>query len=405
MPKLLFYLCVVFLSLGQFSVLGKDSGISLYLFDIFVFCLASYGFISLLISKRKLNIPLSSVPFLLFTFWALVSNIVNFSSIQPDEALVSNFYFLRWFLYLICGIVVFNLHHEKLLNFKDIEKALIISALFLVFAGLVQLVLIPDFEEANLTAVGWDPHKNRLASTFFDPNFLGAYLNIAIFLLLSRNIDRKVLNMDISRKIKISMVNLCEMLVLLFLILGVALTFSRSAWLMLGIGVLIFGVIKRPIWVFASVLIAFLAYFAVPRVQTRISGITDPADSAQFRLISWGNAKDIFLDNKMWGVGFNSFRYAQKDYGYLTPDTFTGHSGAGADSSLLFVFSTTGVLGGVLFVWGGYTCVKNNGSLFYTALIISLLIESVFINSLFYPQILFWITCLGFIPRASRTLL
>ena len=89
------------------------------------------------------------------------------------------------------------------------------------------------------------------------------------------------------------------------------LTFSRSTWAMVAVMVFIYGVFKSRKILLLSLVLGFLAYFAVPRVQTRISGITDPADSAQFRLVSWKNTLEIAKDNLFLGVGVNSFRYAQ----------------------------------------------------------------------------------------------
>jgi O-antigen ligase len=389
MPKLLLYLCILTLSLGQFSSISKGGGVSLYFFDASIACFVVYGLFYLLVHKKSFVIPLFSTPFILFTLSALFSNILNLPKFAGEEVLTASFYLIRWVLYLMLGIVIFNLIKEKVITEKILEDLLLISSCFLVIAGIVQLVLIPDFEQANLTAFGWDPHKNRLASTFLDPNFLGAYLNISIFLLLWRHIKKGL--------------KVFEYVLLAFIFIGVILTFSRSAWLMLGVGVLLFGILKRPWWVVIGVVLAFLAYFAVPRVQTRISGVTDPSDSAQFRLISWENALDVFLDNPVIGVGYNTYRYVQKEYGYLTPDTVESHSGAGADSSLLYLLATTGIVGGLFFSLGLYFLTRNNNSLFYFALIISLVFESTFINSIFYPQILFWIINFGFIYHASRT--
>jgi len=134
-----------------------------------------------------------------------------------------------------------------------------------------------------------------------------------------------------------------------------------------------------------------LAVFAVPRVQTRISGITDPQDSASFRLISWQNAWEITKDNWVFGVGYNAFRYAQRDYGFLDDANLASHSGAGSDSSLLLVWSTSGIIG-LVFLMSSMlvylsVALKSHDTL-SLGIIISLALNSIFINSFFYPQIL-----------------
>jgi len=181
------------------------------------------------------------------------------------------------------------------------------------------------------------------------------------------------------------------------------LTFSRSAWGMFGVVVLIYGLFKSRVLLISAFFVAFLAYFAVPRVQTRLSGITDPADSASLRLDSWGNTVKIIKDNFWIGTGFNTYRYVQRDYGFLTPDNENVHSGAGSDSSLLFVFATTGVFGflvyllGVLFVSFEDFAKKNKNWLLSLSLVMGFILESQFINSLFYPQIMFFVFSVIFI--------
>ena len=140
---------------------------------------------------------------------------------------------------------------------------------------------------------------------------------------------------------------------------------------------------------FLALLIAFSAYFAIPRIQTRVAGITDPADSAHFRLISWKNTSEISKDNLFLGVGYNAFKKAQVEYGFLTPDSQKEHSSTGSDSSLLLVLATTGVLGLFIFLIAlGYPLVSSK-SLFGVVMFIPLLLQSSFTNSLFFPQILF----------------
>jgi len=164
---------------------------------------------------------------------------------------------------------------------------------------------------------------------------------------------------------------------------------------MLAVVIFIFGLFKQRRLLLLGLLLAFLAYFLVPRVQTRLVGITDPADSARFRLVSWKNAIQISRDNMLTGVGFNAYRYAQKDYNFLTADNISSRSGAGADSSLLFVLATTGIFGALTFVSAlafpflDSVVFKRKYGLVIASLLPALMLESLFLNSLFYPQIMF----------------
>jgi len=145
-----------------------------------------------------------------------------------------------------------------------------------------------------------------------------------------------------------------------------------------------------------ATIICISTYFAVPRVQTRLTGITDPNDSARFRIISWQRTFRIIKDHPYFGVGFNTFRYAQNKYSFLNPEELYDNSGSGSDSSMLLVVATTGIIGS--FVICNYVFYPVYKSLvsrkeFYVLIIainLGIFVESQFVNSLFFPQILFY---------------
>ena len=242
--------------------------------------------------------------------------------------------------------MVFNIIENKMMSREKVFRSFVVSGVVLAFLGVIQLIILPDFTTLD-PDLGWDPHKNRLASTFFDPNFVGAYCVLCLTLLFDKfySVNKK------SSKFEIR-----DVVFFLILLIALVLTFSRSAWGMFGVVVLIYGLFKSRVLLISAFFVAFLAYFAVPRVQTRLSGITDPADSASLRLDSWGNTVKIIKDNFWIGTGFNTYRYVQRDYGFLTPDNENVHSGAGSDSSLLFVFATTGVFGFLVYLLGFCSC-------------------------------------------------
>jgi O-antigen ligase len=365
MLKTLFYLSLASLSLGQLAVVTQIGESKIYIFDLTIGLLAFYGLFYFGIIKKTLKVPQNLYMFFGFTFVAFISIIVKVELLTDQELLTSSFYFLRWLSYLTASLVIGNMLYTKQLSKRQITKAFVVSGCFVALAGFVQLVIFPDFGYMHIL-YGWDPHKNRLVSTFFDPNFVGGYLVLCLTLLYGYG--RKYGQNTI--------------LPLLILTTAIILTFSRSSWLMLAVVIFIYGISKSPKILLTALLIAFCAYFATPRIQTRLAGITDPADSAHFRFISWQNTWDIAKDNLPLGVGFNAFRYAQMDYGIFEVGEYGGHSGAGSDSSLLLVLATTGIVGFLLFATGLLYATHT-----YTPLL-GLLIHSQFVNSLFYPPIL-----------------
>lgn len=377
--KFLFLFWFISLNLGQFSALTKSTFGGFYAFDLFAVLWVFYGLLYFLIRKRK-SFFIPKEYFLLFAFIfigiiSLVGVLPRFSRI---ELIYSSFYLIRFILYFISGILFFNCYKSGLFSSDFIYSSIALSAVFISFAGLIQLLVLPDFTVLD-PSLGWDPHKNRLASTFFDPNFTGAYLVLCLNFLITGK-----------KYLKSFFVPL-----ILLVILSILLTFSRSSWLMLTISVGVWGLFKYRMLLLLSFFIAFSAYFAVPRIQTRISGITDPADSAHFRLISWQNTWEIAKDNLLLGTGFNTFRFVQKDYGYFGVD-WGGHSGGGSDSSLFLVLATTGILGFffflgffILLITKAFKYLPDPSSLLLLSSLGGLLVESFFINSLFFPQILF----------------
>jgi len=378
MLKVLFYLTLSALSLGQFVAIGRTGESKFYIFDIFVLVFAVYGLIYFLSVKKSFKLPKTSYLFLLFTLSATISLVLALPNFEGVEIAVGTLYLIRWISYLLSSLVVFNMVDKKILTWEMFENVVIYSGLFLAVVGFIQILVLPDFTKLD-PSLGWDPHKNRLASTFFDPNFVGAYFVICLTILLDKLFSKK------------------DFKPAFFLVILVALflTFSRSGWGMFGVVILVYGIFKSRSLLLVSLFVAFLAYFAVPRIQTRISGLTDPSDSASFRLVSWKNTWEIVEDYPLFGVGFNTFRYVQKDYGFLDVDTFLTHSGAGSDSSLLFVLATTGIFGLVFYLSGlvfpaiSAFSKKKGEWLVVISLVLGFLLESQFINSLFYPQIMF----------------
>ena len=391
MLKRLSWLLLVFLilslplgQLGRIS-LGEEAG--LYLSDFFAALIVFVWLINGLGRRRQIFLPSFWFPYFLFLLISIISLVNALRWLSTVEWLIAGSYCLRFTIYSLLAFVVFNLTREESSLRQKLISALIASGIILAAAGFIQLLILPDMQLLAETA-GWDPHRNRLVSTFLDPNFTGAYLVFILSWVLSRSLPR-----SFSGK---------NFYLIVILSLALFLTFSRSAWLMFGIVIAVLGLFRARWLLGLALVVAFCAYFFVPRVQTRLSGITDPADSAHFRLISWQRTFEIIKDNPILGVGFNGFRYAQREKGYFSfANPIGGHAGAGSDSSFLLVWAMTGIFGLTAFFWLMFSLTatawrtKNRPfSLAFLAIIAGLTVESTFINSIFYPPILvlFWMS-------------
>ena len=388
LTRLLLYLLLVTIPLGQLGRIPVGGGhINLYLPDILIPLIIFVWLGYALGIRKKLDLPPLANFIFLFAFVALISLINGKRFLGLEELVVSGMYLVRFVLYAGLYFVVWDLT-KGIKGSKGIKtmttNLLIFSGVVLALAGFVQLAVLPDFTTLD-PSLGWDPHRNRLASTFFDPNFVGAYLVLTLVLIFSEMLHKGL------KGIKLGTAATTVFVALI-------LTFSRSAWLMFAVSMGVMGVLKsRKLLILA--LAAFLAAYAlVPRVQTRVAGGVDPDDSASARIVSWKATLEIVKEYPLIGVGFNAFRYAQARHGFFDfSDPLGGRAGAGSDSSLLLVLATTGVIGlgafllmGFRALWPAWSNFSNPISLAVLAGFAGLLAESNFINSLFYPWIMVW---------------
>lgn len=394
LTKLLLYFLLLTLPLGQLGRLPfGNQQVNLYLNDLLVPIIIFVWLGFALGIRKKLELPPLTNFILLFALVALVSLINGKRFLGLGEFVVSALYWARWVVYAGIYFVVWDLARsiKGLKGIKEISNLLILSGVVLALAGFVQLMILPDFTKLD-SSLGWDPHRNRLTSTFFDPNFAGAYLVLTLVLILSRALyDEVVKGIN---GLKNLFLGISGVVVFVALIL----TFSRSAWLMFAASMGVMGILKSKKLLIVAFLAFFAAYLLVPRVQTRVAGGVDPDDSASARIVSWKDTLEIVGDNPLIGVGFNSFRYAQARYDFFGfRDPLGGRAGAGSDSSLLLVLATAGVLGLIAYLLLGFKALwplwlkwDNPVSLAALAGFAGLFAESNFVNSLFYPWIMIW---------------
>jgi O-antigen ligase len=138
--------------------------------------------------------------------------------------------------------------------------------------------------------------------------------------------------------------------------------------------------------------IGALTLFLLPRRSGGEGIRLERTRTVQARVGSWRNALIISRDHPLLGVGFNAYRYAQRDYGFLKEQWQESNAGAGADSSFLFVLATTGILGFFTYLWIWMkSLISNYSSVVIFSSIIAIFIHSFFLNSLFYPWVMAWI--------------
>jgi O-antigen ligase len=122
--------------------------------------------------------------------------------------------------------------------------------------------------------------------------------------------------------------------------------------------------------------------------------LADP--SLLLRFVAWGQAVVVLLDNMFIGVGFNTYGFVHKEYGFgeLMQSSF------GLDGGLLFIAVMTGLLGVIVYTsmigtilrrcrreWRdtASTPTVRGMAAGTAAATVGILVHSLFVNSLLYP--------------------
>ncbi len=394
MKKIIFWLFFVYFllfPLGQLIRIPPQSTevseVHFYLTDVAVATIVVFWFLGKWLSKSRFSFPPLTWPIFLFIaccFWSLFYN----SFLLSDrEVAIAGLYLIRWVVYAGIYFVVYDLIYNsklKISNFKlQIAKWLIISGTVSAILGLLQYIFIPDTR--FLEKYGWDPHLYRLIGAFFDPGFLGLILVLTLILLIleiwpsKKNPFWKTIIKD-KKKVFLIVISY----------VALALTYSRASYLSYLLSMAFISFFKKSPKFFLAVLFIFiLTVFSLPRPEGE--GVRLERESTiKYRIMNWQQSIFIFSKNPIFGVGFNAYRFAQRRYGFLNEEIwlFT-HAGAGADSSLLLILATTGLVGFSSYLWL-IKKILEIGDLKTIVSFLAILVHSTFVNSLLYPWIMAW---------------
>lgn len=376
-------LIVTFLTLipGQVLRIPQSSSFgAVTLTDISVLILDFFFVFFALTQKKSLKFPPKIFfPFALFSVWSLATIVWAARLLSIGEILISSLFLIRFILYFFLAAVTFNIVRRD--KIKHWIELILFIGVFYILIGFVQFFAVPDL--SFLTPFGWDPHQRRIVASVIDPNFSG-FIFVLLFSLATS------LYLYSAKKLPYFIIALGSFVALI-------LTFSRSSYLAFIAAIIVIGIIKSRKLLLVALLVLLFIFTAVPQVRTRIVGALTLDETAQARIESWQNAFVVIGDNPLFGVGFNTYRFTQERYNFFATDNPEGgHSGGGVDSSLLLVTATTGAIGLALFIFflGSIvkTVAKNASSnplhLATLASIAALLVHSIFVNSLFFPQIM-----------------
>jgi O-antigen ligase len=144
--------------------------------------------------------------------------------------------------------------------------------------------------------------------------------------------------------------------------------------------------------------LALLATPAVPRLITFAAAFNKLSvdASALQRFVAWSRALRVFADSPIVGVGFNTYGYVGRFYGFDA----TGTSAFALDGGLLFIAVMTGIVGLGLYVamlafimvrarrvWrdASANAQERGVAVGVAAITVAMIVHSLFVNSLLLP--------------------
>lgn len=214
---------------------------------------------------------------------------------------------------LCCSLMLIFPLTVNLMKSRKWINACIIA--FVVPSAIVAFVGIAEYS-LGLSPSGWvdstmfSSIDSRAVSLFNNPNILGAYL-VALFpMALSLTLPKY------NTKIRV-----LGGIVSFYIVLATAFTFSRSAWIALIAGGILFAMLISPkglLWLVPAAGILALSSLIFPdTIGVRLLNLASVADSANnYRIAVWNSSWELLSDCFLFGIGWGeeAFRTAYLAY-------------------------------------------------------------------------------------------
>jgi putative inorganic carbon (HCO3(-)) transporter len=226
------------------------------------------------------------------------------------------------------ALLVAFLWHVRPEDLQSISKLFAVVMLFTALFGLLQYAsghLLWGEAAGSVT--------RRANSTFIDPNIFARYLIVGILFVLTEIQDRTTCRGG-------------PALMLLLLVLGVGVSFSRTGWadLVLTLGLfVVFSRGKRWKWLLGGIPAVALLGIAIPTVRSRL--LTLQTDISAGRDYLWKAGYWMFHDHPWRGVGIGNFQtFFENHFMYL----LNGSTITRSHTDLVTLAAEMGVIGLVL---------------------------------------------------------
>ncbi len=283
------------------------------------------------------------------------------------DLLIGLLYLLRFTSYFYFLVYIWNFLKSKA-NQMLLTNALIGVSVFSALFGWIQYFWLPSLKP--FFTFGWDEHLFRLVGTFLDPTFLGLIIVFGLLITMHRC-------MIILKK--------KYLIIIMFLLTSLAFTYSRGSYLAFFAGTLMLSIYHKKIKQFLLLALALLLLIVLLPTSKNHSIEFFRAFSAISRVNNYSETITIFKTSPVFGVGFDNMCIARQKF--IGIESFASHACSGSDSSLLLILATTGIAGLFSFI---YLIIKvwKNSNILSKSIFVSVIVHSLFSNSLFYPWIM-----------------
>lgn len=290
-------------------------------------------------------------------------------------------YFFRILSYAL--VLIYAIHNGLKIQKHRILQTLLLVGVLTASLGWIQYLLFPDL--TTLKYYGWDDHYYRLTGAFLDPAFTGIVLVLSSFVCTHLYIK--------SAKLRFLFIEL-------FLLVSLGFTYSRASILAYLVGkYLMLRSKSKKLFVVVS-LATIMLVVMLPKNMGGEGVNLSRTNSINQKLVNYRQNIEVIVSSPLFGVGMNNVCEAKKNTsGENAPSK---NSCNGFDNSILFFWATSGVLGLLglcFFIYRVKRIAPGNESSLLTASFVSILIHSMFTNTLFYPWVIVWM--IGLLSKNS----
>lgn len=279
-------------------------------------------------------------------FWGLPAVFLACAFFSGFSSPAPAFSLMNWAFQPLMYAAIYLLILSLLSSVREKEKALyafLAGAICVAAYGFIQYANVAGMA-ADMTAQSWvDPERfpllrRRMYSTLENPNLLGAYAVMIISILTAFFLRER------QKKRKWAFA-----VILFVLLLCLALTYSRGAWLSLAAIVLGLTLFYDKRFGFLFFLIPLVLLFYHGQMVERFLSLFSGEDtSVGLRFALWESTIAMIEEHPLLGVGWGSYYLAYPDYNFFIQDEhvliFHAHN------MYLNMLAEVGIIGGAAFL-------------------------------------------------------